>query len=613
MATGVNPGDAAVVLKTLQDVWDLASERMLDTVARRLARGITTPGWAEQKAREVLALRGELAAVVSRLGEATPELVTAALDEAYQIGTGAAGVLDANHIRSRPEAVQRLATRLTANLQGAHLPVIRAHEDLFRRAVADSEVLMSTGTITRRDAVAQSVDRLLAQGQDRFKDAAGRRWHLDAYARMAGRTMAGQSMVQGQLDSMVERGRDLVVISDSPRECEHCRPWEGRLLSVTGASVGQEVDGRRVEGSVAEARGAGLWHPNCTHRADPYTPGLTRVKEPKSNPDGYEDQQKLRGYERTARDLKRRLAAAEKLGATDEARKLRAKVRDNSARIQAHTKATGQLRKRDRERPVGGNPSVPEPRRGDTPTPPKRLPVAEPRPAPKPAPRPAPTLADRARETPTDTRSFTDGLVGETELRTYADGTQVVRKVHGRTSAAFRDGEEMTDAEVLGASLLRQLDVAAPEVHKAGPREVYMEFMDGKVGWLAYQEGPPAALLATPGAKRLGLADYLLANTDRNPGNWLVRDGGDLVGIDHGAAWEQDGPPDMHDLSPFARWLFKTPGEVDINPEQLAEVQRRVEAMRPEFEALGRGDWLQQSLTRLAFIRDWAFGEGRLW
>jgi len=356
---GVNPADAERVLKVLRDTWELASERMLDTVARRLARGITAPGWAEQKAREVLALRGELAGVLARAEQATPEAVFTAMDEAYRIGEGAAGVLEQTHIRSRPEVVQRLATRLVSNLQGAHLPVISSHVDLFRRAVSDSELLMQTGTMTRRDAVAKSVDKLLAQGQDRFADAAGRRWHLDAYTRMAGRTMAGQSMVQGQLDGMVDRGRDLVVISDSPRECEMCRPWEGRLLSVSGVSVGQEVDGHRVDGTVAAARAAGLWHPNCTHRADPYTPGLTTLKPAKENPDGYQDQQKLRGYERNARDLKRRLATAEKLGATDEARKLRAKVRDNSARIKAHTEATGQLRKRDRERPVGGGGSQP--------------------------------------------------------------------------------------------------------------------------------------------------------------------------------------------------------------------------------------------------------------
>jgi hypothetical protein len=388
VATGANPADTAQVLKTLQDVWDIAAERMLDAVARRLARGITQPGWAEQKTQEVLALRAELAAIVAQTAQGTPEIAATALDEAYKIGAGAAGVLEQGHIRSRPEVVQQLATRLTASLQGAQLPVIRAHEDLFRQAVGDTEVLMQTGTMVRRDAVAQSVDRLLAQGVDRFKDRSGRRWHLDAYARMAGRTMAGQTMVQGQLDGMVQRGRDLVVISDSARECERCRPWEGRLLSISGASAGQTVDGRQVTGTVAEARGAGLWHPNCTHRADPYTPGLTRLKQPKENAQGYKDQQKLRAYERQARDLKRRLATAEQLGAKDQARKLRVDIRANSARIKAHTEATGQLRKRDRERPVGGGQPATTPRPAATPTP---------RPTPPDQPAPPPAHLDRQR------------------------------------------------------------------------------------------------------------------------------------------------------------------------------------------------------------------------
>ena len=369
VARGVDPADAARVLKILQDTWDLAAERMLEAVARRLARGITQPGWAEEKAREVLALRAELAGIVSRAAQGTPELAVAALNEAYGIGAGAAGVLEQTTIRSRPEVVQRLATRLTASMQGAQLPVIRSMEDLFRRTTGDAELLMQTGTITRRDAVAQSVDRLLAEGRDRFVDASGRRWHLDAYSRMAGRTMAGQSMVQGQLDGMVDRGRDLVVISDSARECEKCRPWEGRLLSISGVSVGQEVDGRRVTGTVAEARSDGLWHPNCRHRADPFTPGLTRTKEPKADPQGAKDEEKLRGYERNARDLKRRLSVAEKLGAKDEARKLRGKIRANSDRIKAHTEATGQLRKRDRELPVGAKKPSRTPRPASSPRP----------------------------------------------------------------------------------------------------------------------------------------------------------------------------------------------------------------------------------------------------
>ncbi|AUI56795.1 phage minor capsid protein [Amycolatopsis sp. BJA-103] len=362
---GANPASGAATLKQLLDVWDLAAERMIIAVARRLARGITTDGWAERKARETLALRDELRAIMARLDITSPRLVEQALADAYLIGQRAGQTLD-RPLESRPELVQTLARRYVEQLHGTHVPIVRAHEDVYRRATTEAELLMQTGTMVRRDAVAQVVDRLLVSGHDRFPDKAGRHWHLDAYARMAGRTIAGQSVVQGQLDEMVAEGRDVVVISDSPRECKLCRPWEGRLLSITGKSVGQDVNGHRVGRTVAEARLGGLWHPNCTHRADPVS-ALTRIRPAKSDPEGYEQTQKLRKLERKSRELKRRESAAAELGDTPTARKLRAEIRDNSAAIKAHADAAGLKRRTDRER-------------GPIPTSTRRAPAARPAP-----------------------------------------------------------------------------------------------------------------------------------------------------------------------------------------------------------------------------------------
>lgn len=378
---GANPASGAATLKQLLDVWDLAAERMIIAVARRLARGITADGWAERKARETLALRDELRAIMVRLDITSPRLVEQALADAYLIGQRAGQTLG-RPLDSRPELVQTLARRYVEQLHGTHVPIVRAHEDVYRRATTEAELLMQTGTMVRRDAVAQVVDRLLVSGRDRFPDAAGRRWHLDAYARMAGRTIAGQAVVQGQLDEMAAEGRDVVVVSDSPRECKLCRPWEGRLLSIMGKSIGEEFDGHRVAATVAEARLGGLWHPNCTHRADPFIAGLTRVRPAKSDPEGYKQTQKLRALERNSRELKRREAAARELGDTPTARKLRAEVRENSAAIKAHAAASGLKRRTDRER-------------GPLPDTTRRTPAA--RPAPEQRPRPAgddvPTVA----------------------------------------------------------------------------------------------------------------------------------------------------------------------------------------------------------------------------
>ncbi len=355
---GVNPADAARTIKALTDVWDVAAERMLSAVARRLARGITEDGWAETKAREVLLVRADLRAIVEQnLANGLEEHATSALSEAYEMGADVAAVLG-RPIATQPGKVARLVARFTAQLRGTFVPVIRSHVDVFQRAIGDSEALMQTGVIVRRDAVAQSVDRLVADGQDRFEDRSGRRWHLDSYVRMAGRTAALQASVEGQLDGMVARGKDLVVISDSPRECELCRPWESKLLSIAGnTATGTEVDGHVVDGTLAEAVAAGLWHPNCTHRADPFTPGLTRITEPKQNPEGYAAAQTQRRLEREVRELKRRLGAVEELGDTPTARVLRGKIRAKHAALAANAKEHGLNRRRERERPVESKPA----------------------------------------------------------------------------------------------------------------------------------------------------------------------------------------------------------------------------------------------------------------
>ncbi len=350
---GVNPADAYRTLKTLTDVWDAASERMLTTVTKRLARGIEEPGWAERKSGEVLAVRAELQAIVRQAGGGLEEQAAGALAEAYEIGERAAAQLGETLIETNVGRVIRLATLFTRKVRGTYVPVIRAHEDVYQRAVGDAELLMATGTIVRREAVAQAVGQLVAAGEERFATGDGNRWHLDSYVRMAGRTMAQQAAVEGQLDGMVARGRDLVLISDSPRECGLCRPWEKKLLSITGASVGDEVDGRDVESTVALARADGLWHPSCTHRPDPFVPGLTVVEEPTANPDGYEDAQKLRRMERHMRQLKRELLAVQQLGDTMAARRLRQRVRAYGLKIGEFAEATGQNRRREREKPVG--------------------------------------------------------------------------------------------------------------------------------------------------------------------------------------------------------------------------------------------------------------------
>ena len=171
---------------------------------------------------------------------------------------------------------------------------------------------------------------------------------------MAVRTTTGQAAVAGHVAQLGAAGVDLVVVSDSPRECPLCRPWEGKVLSLSG-QVGAVIlpsvtDGPpvtvTVAGTLAEAKRAGLQHPNCTHRVTAYLPGATKLDAAQHDAAGYRAKQRQRALERKVREWKRR----ENLALTDEARaRARGKVRDWQAALREHVDTNDLKRLRYRE------------------------------------------------------------------------------------------------------------------------------------------------------------------------------------------------------------------------------------------------------------------------
>ena len=102
-------------------------------------------------------------------------------------------------------------------------------------------------------------DEVMAQHPDFvFVDRAGRQWAPEKYLRMVSRTLMSESQREAHEAAYVEAGVDLVKVSVHGTTCPKCAPFEGKVLSLTGATEGKTT--------VAEARAAGLFHPNCKHR-----------------------------------------------------------------------------------------------------------------------------------------------------------------------------------------------------------------------------------------------------------------------------------------------------------------------------------------------------------
>ncbi|MBK6018515.1 phage capsid protein [Streptomyces sp. MBT53] len=359
---------------TTRDTYATAEERLLGIIARQLAAGLEAPGWVEAKLAAVQQVRRSAQAVVDELAKATRLDVFDAVAEAYNVGHRSAvaelGALsdDARRLVDNrlpnAQAVDRLAQEAVDVVTATHRGILRAVIDTFRAVVSRVAATPLLGTGTRRQAVQDALREFANAGIRAFVDKAGRRWSLPSYAEMAVRTATARAATEAHMRTLAEHGVDLVIVSNAPRECPLCRPWERKVLTIAGPSGPRTVevehaveDGRMVRvdvaGSLDEARAAGLQHPNCRHSVSSYTPGLTTVEDAEPDPDGYEAGQRQRAIERNIRKWRRREAAAT---TPEEKRACAAKVRAWQGNMRQHLADNPDLRRlRQREQPGAGN------------------------------------------------------------------------------------------------------------------------------------------------------------------------------------------------------------------------------------------------------------------
>lgn len=91
-----------------------------------------------------------------------------------------------------------------------------------------------------------------------FIDKAGRHWDNKNYFSMLTHTVISNTLNEIYINILVNEGHDLVKVSSSGAT-DPCKKWEGKILSLTGATPGYVT--------VAKARATGeIFHPRCRHR-----------------------------------------------------------------------------------------------------------------------------------------------------------------------------------------------------------------------------------------------------------------------------------------------------------------------------------------------------------
>lgn len=313
----MTPNATQARAREMLELYSEAEERLLTMTARRLnpAGNRNTSQWVQRKLREVKEMRTELETAIDRLANESADLRGKLFLQAHD--EGADGLFRELGIAGAPtgraQALAVLIDDMDGRFSELHGRILRNAEDVYRTVLSEALPMATMGVESTQQAIQKALSRFADRGITAFTDRAGRRWGMSEYAEMAVRTGMMNAQIAGYTQEALSHGEDLVIISDHADECPLCAPWERKVLSLTGAQQ-HHPD---CQGTVGDARAAGLFHPNCLHAMTVYVPGLTirgGSKEGRrtsaQDSSGYANRQRQRYMERMVRRWKRRQAVA---------------------------------------------------------------------------------------------------------------------------------------------------------------------------------------------------------------------------------------------------------------------------------------------------------------
>lgn len=265
--------------------------RALDRAIVELRRTIMRGGAARYPAERVLLLQQELTRQGVRLDTATQATIRRYTAAAARYADAGAGTIlgqlqDATGTptpyAALPTTVASASIRATHSRIQAAVGTTRTHlTQAATQALADATSAAGAGAITWRQAAREAMAGLTRSGVTALVDSAGRRWALDTWSQMAVRTGLLEAQRDAQLAQMRALGLDLVTVPHHGHPCPLCSPWEGTVLrtddgpdgplTVTRTTPAGDTVQVRTAGTIAEARRAGLMHPNCAHTWSAWT------------------------------------------------------------------------------------------------------------------------------------------------------------------------------------------------------------------------------------------------------------------------------------------------------------------------------------------------------
>lgn len=226
----------------------------------------------------------------------------------------ASALLDALRSQTWEDLNNNINQSLITRNYGNSAPM-RAYQAILKQATIESMTGLKTNEQAIRDAIYKQVDAGL---QSNLIDKAGHRWSIEGYARTVITTTTSRTYNELRTQRMQDYGQTLCVMSWHMASREACAPIQGHVVNMVPPNDPQYNPKYDSIYNHGYGEASGTLGINCHHIFYPFSEDTnTNNQHPTVTPEEAIKnaglQQKQRQYERSIRDAKKRLLAAQEL------------------------------------------------------------------------------------------------------------------------------------------------------------------------------------------------------------------------------------------------------------------------------------------------------------
>ena len=211
-------------------------------------------------------------AVVSRVVAGNDAAIASAVQQGASVSVaGALGVVNTQSINALIDDLMIDADfSASSSLQTMRRYIRRTQQGALDEAAINQSIIASEARLENVNQRAKRLEREFSEavGGGNFIDIRGRRYRIEAYARLIARTRLAEAATQGAFNAITAMGIGLVRVSDHGKTDPVCDAHAGKVYSISGG-----------DSRFPPLRERPPYHPNCRHALLPYVSELKTDRE----------------------------------------------------------------------------------------------------------------------------------------------------------------------------------------------------------------------------------------------------------------------------------------------------------------------------------------------